>query len=213
VAYVQFCISEIFLEALMLNRTVFKRSSKPWIGSLRFGACSELRAASLSPRSTSHSDIPSSAARPTANEIFGNAPSAGVKMGSVLLPGSVVGSPEKGAMYSAYSMPAPRVSSAGRQGSMFSSGDALRLRTSNMRRCPFLRDAFEKGADLQCISNDGIYICDGCSLGLAMQRTWDSTFGTELLGAQMLARKLNEHDSCRRSMAYSAASALLPITL
>ena len=158
VAYVQLCISETLLGAFMWKRTVFERSSKPWFGILRFGACSALRATSLSPRSTSYSESPSNTARPTVNEIFGNAPSAGVKMGSVLLPGSVVGSPEKGAMYSAYSVPASRVLSAGRQGSMFSSGDARRLRTSNMRRCPFLNDAFEMGADLHCIFNDGFCI-------------------------------------------------------
>ncbi len=136
VAYMQFCISVIFLKALMLNRTVLKWSSKPWFGSLRFGACSELRAASLSPRSTSHSEIPSSAARPTANEIFGNAPSAGVNMGSVLLSGSVAASPTKGSNVLCLLDVSSRDLSGGRQGSMFSSGDALRLRTSHMRGAP-----------------------------------------------------------------------------
>lgn len=69
-------------------------------------------------------------------------------MGSVLRAGSVAVSPEKAAMYSAYSMSAAGILSGGRQGSMFSSGDALRLRTSRMRGAPFWEMRHYSGLDL-----------------------------------------------------------------
>ena len=75
-------------------------------------------------------------AQPPVHDLSGSAVYAGVNMGSVLQSGSVAASPTKAAMYSAYSVSAAGILSGSRQGSMFSSGDALRLRTSHMRGAP-----------------------------------------------------------------------------